>query len=88
MRRPTSIPPGKAGLVVLAFALAPVLISVAKPAIRAVGRGFRKFGEATERKSGGPEPAATKAEEPVAEVKEEAADAKPKAAKKKKSPKD
>lgn len=64
MRRPTSIPPGKAGLIVLAVAFAPLVLGAAKPAMRAVGRGIRKFGEATERLFGA-EPTVNKPPEPT-----------------------
>lgn len=83
MRRPTSIPPGKAGLIVLAIAFAPLALATAKPAMRAIGRGIKKFGEATERMFGEankPEPPTEPAETPTEEPE-------PKVAKKKSSKK-
>ena len=44
MRR-GAIPPGKAGLVVLAAAAIPVVIGAAKPFARAIGRGLTKIGD-------------------------------------------
>jgi hypothetical protein len=52
MRRPTSIPPGRAGLIVLAIAFAPLVLSASKPLVRAAGRGLRKLGEAVENLAG------------------------------------
>ncbi|MEQ1823366.1 MAG: hypothetical protein ABL949_12730 [Fimbriimonadaceae bacterium] len=52
MRRPTSIPPGRAGLVVLAIAFAPLVLGAAKPLVRAAGRGLRKLGESVENMAG------------------------------------
>lgn len=50
MRRPGGIvPPGKAGLLMLAFALVPIVLKEAKPLVRAAGRGLRRLGEAVER---------------------------------------
>lgn len=48
-RTPGIVPPGKAGLIMLAAALIPVAAKQAKPLVRAVGRGIRKVGEAIER---------------------------------------
>lgn len=48
-RTPGIVPPGKAGLIMLAAALVPVAAKQAKPLVRAVGRGIRKVGEAIER---------------------------------------
>jgi len=82
MRR-GAIPPGKAGLVVLAAAAIPVVIGAAKPLARAVGRGLTKIGDklqeaaAEAKNSKGapppPEPAANEdvVAEAVAEVVEE-----------------
>jgi Sec-independent protein translocase protein TatA len=41
----TAIPPGKAGLVVLAAALVPIALKKMKPLTRAVGKGMSRFGE-------------------------------------------
>lgn len=80
MRR-GAIPPGKAGLVVLAAAAIPVVIGAAKPFARAIGRGLTKIGDklqeaAAEAKNGSAvkpeppkaEPAKTEAKAPEAEV--------------------
>ncbi len=48
-RIPGIVPPGKAGLIMLAAALVPVAAKQAKPLVRAVGRGIKKVGEAIER---------------------------------------
>ena len=72
MRR-GAIPPGKAGLVVLAAAAIPVVIGAAKPLARAVGRGLSKIGEklqeaaAEAKKSNGapPPPSAPSVQEDV-----------------------
>lgn len=39
------IPPGKAGLVVLAAALTPIVLRKMRPVTRAVGKGLSKFGD-------------------------------------------
>jgi hypothetical protein len=65
MRRTGVIPPGKAGLVMLAVAFVPVAIKACKPLVRAIGRGLKKAGEAAERVVDNSQIAAEKAE-PVA----------------------
>lgn len=82
MRRPGVIPPGKAGLFLLAAALVPVALKEAKPLVRAVGRGFRRLGVMFDKMADEPlaEPVA---EPPTAE--EEVAEPKPKKRKKKSS---
>lgn len=57
------IPPGKAGAIILAAALAPVVLRKLKPLARAIGKGFSKVGESVIRM----------AEEPHDEVKTEKA---------------
>lgn len=47
MKRPGGIvPPGKAGLLMLAAALVPIVVKEAKPLVRAAGRGLRHLGDA------------------------------------------
>ncbi len=47
MKRPGGIvPPGKAGLLMLAAALVPIVLKEAKPLVRAAGRGLRHLGDA------------------------------------------
>ncbi len=58
----SSIPPGKAGLVVLAVATLPILLKKCKPLVKVVGSGLTKFGEAMTKA----------AEEPMDPVKTEA----------------
>lgn len=82
MRRPGVIPPGRAGLFLLAAALVPVALKEAKPLVRAVGRGFRRLGDMFDKMAD--EPLA----EPVAEpttAEDEVAEPKPKKRKKKSS---
>ena len=42
------IPPGRAGLIVLAFAMVPIVVKEFKPIVRWVGKRMRKFGETIE----------------------------------------
>ena len=58
----SSIPPGKAGLIVLAVATLPILLRKCKPLVKVVGSGLTKFGEAMTKA----------AEEPMDHVKTEA----------------
>lgn len=48
-RTPGIIPPGKAGLFMLAAVLVPVVIKHAKPLVKKVGEGLQWLGEAVER---------------------------------------
>lgn len=43
------IPPGKAGLIMIAVALAPIAWKACKPLVRAVGRGLKEAGKVAER---------------------------------------
>lgn len=57
------IPPGKAGLIVLAAAVVPIVLKKMKPVTRAVGKGLANMGEMLVKS----------AEEPQDEVKKETA---------------
>ena len=79
MRRPGVIPPGKAGIFLLAAALVPLALKEAKPLVRAMGRGLKNLGDKVDKWATSSE-AEVAAEPTVEESAAEPSAAKPKKA--------